>query len=328
MRRRLATALAAVGLVACATEQATLTPPEAQPEPAWDEPLRALEPIAPGVPARIALGERLFSDRTLSSNGSVSCADCHPLARAGTDGLAHSRTAGGRDTALNTPTILNLAYVFRYNWTGAYERLEDEFDAPVQRTMGTNWTHISEALRAEADVKAGFEAAYPSGITTENVKDALASYIKTLVTPDSRFDAFLRGDADALSVEERRGYGLFKSVGCVGCHQGAAVGGNLFQRFGVMEDYFKERGRTPTPAEQGRYQVTNDPMDRFVFRVPSLRNVAKTAPYFHDGSADTLEDAVAIMGRVQLGLNLEPGQISDIASFLRTLTGQLRGKAL
>lgn len=327
MLGRVAAAVAAAALVACAPELAAETAPDA-PAGSWEEPLHALEPIAPGVPARIALGERLFSDRSLSSDGSVSCADCHPLDRAGTDGLAHSRAAGGRETPLNTPTIFNLAYVFRYNWTGAYERLEDEFDAPVQKAMGTTWARVTDTLRARAETKAAFEAAYPGGVTTENVRDALASYVKTLTTPDSRFDAFLRGDGDALSADERRGYGLFKSLGCVGCHQGAAVGGNLFQRFGVMQDYFAERGTPPAPAEQGRFSVTKDPLDRFVFRVPSLRNVARTAPYFHDGSTATLEAAIGVMGRVQLGLNLGPAQVSDIASFLRTLTGQFKGRAL
>jgi cytochrome c peroxidase len=256
----------------------------------------------------------------------VSCADCHPLDRGGVDGRAHSRAAGGRETPLNTPTVLNLAYVFRYNWTGAFERLEDEFDAPVKKAMGTDFAHIESTLRASPTMRSDFATTYPDGVTTANVRDALARYIESLVTPDARLDAFLRGDADALSTAERHGYELFQGIGCVGCHQGAAVGGNLFQRFGVMEDYFKERGRAPQEAEQGRFNVTKDPLDRFVFRVPSLRNVALTAPYFHDGSAETLEDAATIMAKVQLGLTLPSDQAADIAAFLRTLTGQRDGR--
>jgi cytochrome c peroxidase len=207
--------------------------------------------------------------------------------------------------------------------------LADEFDAAVNRTMGMTWVKVEEKLRADPKMQADFAAAYPDGaLTVVNAKDALASYVKTLITPNARFDEYLRGDTDALSEEERHGYELFKELGCASCHQGANVGGNLFQRMGVMRDYFRERGGPLADAELGRFNVTHDPIDRHVFRVPSLRNVAVTPPYFHDGSAATLEQAVATMGRVQLGRALEPAQVALVCAFLRTLTGEHRGRPL
>ncbi|HEY3235321.1 MAG TPA: cytochrome c peroxidase [Polyangiaceae bacterium] len=323
-----ALSIAFANILACGLE----TPPDplrATERAELDEPLQPL-PAGPTVdPARAKLGEILFADASLSSDGTVSCLTCHPLDRAGTDGLAHSRGARGKDTALNTPSIFNLPFAFRYNWSGAYLTLEDEFDAPVQKTFSTTWREIEKKVQANPELSRAFAAAYPDGPTIRTIKDALARYIETLTTPGSRFDAFLNGDADALSRDERRGYALFKELGCSSCHQGAAVGAGSFQRFGVMRDYFAERGGPPpASAELGRFNTTGNPSDRFVFRVPSLRNVARTAPYFHDGSAPTLEQAVTTMARVQLGEHLSPDQVSLIVGFLRTLTGTFRGSPL
>jgi cytochrome c peroxidase len=319
--------LAVTALVAACDESAPIPAPSATPPAdgvAPNEPLQPLPPPRVVDPRRAALGRALFADATLSSDGAVSCATCHPLDRAGTDGLSHSRGAGGKETALNTPTIYNVTYDFAFNWNGAYATLEDEFDAPVTKTMGTTWDAIDAKLRANAATEAAFREAYPDGVTTANVKDALARYVDTLTTPNARFDQFLRGDADALSADERRGYETFKELGCASCHQGANVGGNVFQRVGVMRDYFRDRGGgPPTPPEMGRYNVTGDAADRHVFRVPSLRNVALTPPYFHDGSAPTLDQAVARMGRVQLGRALTAEQVASVVAFLRTLNGEM-----
>jgi cytochrome c peroxidase len=302
--------------------------PSASP-PAIEQPLQPLPPPPGERRPWAALGAKLFADPTLSADGAVSCVVCHPLDRAGADGLAHSRGAKGKETALNTPTIYNASYNFRFNWNGAFATLEDEFDAPVTKTLGTTWDAIVDKLRKNPAMAGPFAAAYSDGVTAANVKDAFARYIDTLVTPNSRFDQFLRGDADALSSDERRGYETFKDLGCVSCHQGVNIGGNLFQRFGVMRDYFKERtengGPAPTPAEMGRFDITKAPADRHVFRVPSLRNVALTPPYFHDGSAATLEQAVTVMGRVQLGRSLTGEQVGSIVAFLKTLSGQMTG---
>jgi cytochrome c peroxidase len=307
-------------------------PSSSREAPAAFDPALGQLPPAPRVdPLRAALGAKLYADPGISADGTVSCATCHPLDRGGADGLSHSRGARGHATALNTPTIYNATYNFRFGWSGAYSTLENMLDVPVTKTMETTWEAIAEKVHHDRAMVEGF-AAYPDGITAANVRDAIARYVDTLVTPDARFDQYLRGDPDALNAEERRGYETFKDLGCSSCHQGANVGGNLFQRFGVMEDYFSERSKNGGPllsaADMGRYDTTKNPADRHVFRVPSLRNVALTAPYFHDGSEPTLEQAVTTMGRVQLGRTLTVEQVSAVVAFLGTLTGSMGGASL
>lgn len=326
MRLELCAFLACALAVACDADPSTLAPatPEA-PLPASHEPLSPL-PAAPVVdPRRAALGMRLFDTASLSSDGAVSCATCHPLDRGGADGFVHSRGANGHLTTLNTPTIYNVSFNFRFNWNGAHTQLEDALDAPIALTLGTTWSAIEDKLRADPEWRTAFEAAYVDGVTTANIKDTLSRYIDTLVTPGARLDQFLRGDTGALTSEERRGYEAFKELGCSTCHQGANVGGNMFQRLGVMHDYFQarvEHGGPPlTAADLGRYATTQQHADRHVFRVPSLRNVALTPPYFHDGSEPTLELAVAEMGYVQLGKRLSDEEVTLLVSFLKTLTG-------
>jgi cytochrome c peroxidase len=316
----------ALATAACdAAAPAALAPAAEAPVPAHDEPLQPL-PAAPHVdPQRAELGMRLFSTANLSSDGSVSCSTCHPIERGGADGFVHSRGANGYETVLNTPTIYNVSFNFRFNWNGAYTRLEDALDAPIALTLGTSWSAIEDQLRAQPAWLTAFELAYRDGVTTANIKDALSRYIDTLTTPDARLDQFLRGDTDALTNDERRGYETFKALGCATCHQGANVGGNMFQRLGVMHDYFQARvaqgGPAPTDKDLGRYETTREHADRHVFRVPSLRNVALTPPYFHDGSEPTLELAVAEMGYVQLGQRLSQEQVTLLVAFLKTLTG-------
>jgi len=323
--------LAAVSACALASSGCDAEPPAALPAaaevppPAPDEPLLPLPPAPLVDPRRSAVGMRLFDAATLSSDGSVSCATCHPIDRAGADGFVHSRGANGSETALNTPTIYNVSFNFRFNWNGAYDKLEDALDAPIALTLGTTWSAIEDKLRSEPEWRTAFELAYPDGVTTANIKDALSRYIDTLITPDARFDQFLRGDIDALTNDERRGYDMFKALGCSTCHQGANVGGNMFQRLGVMHDYFQARlehgGPAPSAADLGRYETTKQHSDRHVFRVPSLRNVALTPPYFHDGSVPTLELAVIDMAYVQLGTRLESEEVELLVGFLKTLTG-------
>jgi len=288
-------------------------------------PLQPLPAAIQVDPARAAIGGRLFSDPNLSDDATVSCATCHPLDRGGADGLMHSRGANGREMAVNTPTVYNVSFNFRFNWDGSYSSLEDEFDAPVAQTLGTTWAAIEAKLRADAVLNGLFLSAYRDGVTTSNVKDALARYIDTLITPNSRLDQYLRGDTDALSFDEQRGLEMFVALGCASCHQGANVGGNLFQRLGVMHDYFDARVQRGGPAvgtaDLGRFQTTRRAEDRHVFRVPSLRNVSLTSPYFHDGSIATLELAVATMGYVQLGRELTSEQVALVVAFLKTLTG-------
>jgi cytochrome c peroxidase len=271
-----------------------------------DEPLQPLPPPPALDPARVALGARLFADRRLSRDGTVACASCHPLDRAGTDGAAHSITALGGLTAMNTPTVFNAAYSFRYNWTGAFDTLEAELDAPLAKAMKSDWPTVTATVRGDAAYRRAFAAAFADGVTADNVKAALVAFERSLTTPGAPFDRFLRGDAAAVDDDVKEGYRLFKDYGCSSCHQGVNVGGNMFQRFGL-------------------FGGARDPR---LFRVPSLRNVARTAPYFHDGSAATLEEAIAVMAQAQLGRRLPGRALARIAAFLESLDGDYRGQPL
>lgn len=292
------------------------------------EPISPLPP-APALPAdKIALGERLFMDPRLSRDNSLACAGCHDLAKGGTDRRRYSVGVGGAIGSINAPTVFNSGFNFVQFWDGRAASLETQAAGPIHNPveMDSTWDQVLAKLRADHTYHQAFERVYADGLTAANVVDAIATFERSLVTPDSPFDRYLRGDADALTADEREGYRRFKEFGCASCHQGVHVGGNMYQRFGVMEDYFA--GRPDTPGDLGRYNVTGRDEDRHVFKVPSLRNVALTPPYFHDGSAATLEEAVAVMGRVQLGRDLGAEDKRLIVAFLRTLTGQWRGKPL
>lgn len=277
---------------------------------------------------KVALGERLFNDKRLSHDNSISCASCHDLKRAGMDGVSHSVGINGQINPINTPTVFNSVFNFRQFWNGRAANLKDQVEIAIlsHKDMGSTWEEVLSKLRAEASYTDDFIKSY-GGLSAESVKDAIATFQSSLVTPNSRFDRFLRGDAGALSVEEKQGYNLFKSYGCSSCHQGMNVGGNMFQKFGVMGDYFSARGN-PTDIDLGRYAVTKDQNDMHVFKVPSLRNVMLTAPYFHDGSAPNLYVAVKIMGKYQLGIDLPHEDTSKIIMFLNTLTGEYQGNPL
>jgi cytochrome c peroxidase len=186
---------------------------------------------------------------------------------------------------------------------------------------------VVEVLSADPKYRRAFADAYPDGVTVNTVQNALASYERTLLSSNSRFDQYLLGDTDILTTEEKYGYQRFKDYGCIACHQGVNIGGNMFQKLGVMGDYFKDRGN-PVESDLGRYLVTQDDEDRNVFKVPSLRNVAVTAPYFHDGSASTLEEAVDVMFKYQLGRIPSAEDKTLIVQFLKTLTGEWEGKPL
>lgn len=291
------------------------------------------EPIQP-IPLAIALdenkvslGKQLFADVLLSENNRIACISCHRFDRGGADGRSHSIGANGALVEVNTPTVFNVGFNFWLNWNGEFENLTDQLNALLlnPNRMGIEWSALIRKLQQVPEYVRVFNKIYGDGLTKANVQDAIATYEQSLYTPNSRFDRFLRGDKQALTPAEYTGYQLFKAYGCISCHQGMNVGGNMLQRFGVLGDYFSERGNI-TPADLGRFNVTEDPADRFVFRVPSLRNVVLTAPYFHDGTAKTLEEAIAVMAKYQLGRSLSSEQIDLIAQFLRTLTGEVQDK--
>jgi cytochrome c peroxidase len=291
------------------------------------EPIRTIRPPSGLDARRVALGRRLFSDRRLSSDGGVSCASCHDLARAGVDGRRVAVGVRGAQGLINTPTVWNADLNARMFWDGRADSLEDQIDGPIHsaREMASSWPHVLAALAGDPGYVSGFARAYPDGLNTRNVKDAIASFERTLVTTDSPFDRYLGGAADALSADELAGYALFKSYGCVSCHQGRNAGGNLFEPLGLFGDYFADRGGPVTEGDLGRYNVTRRPEDRFKFRVPPLRLVAETAPYFHDGQVATLGQAIQLMGKYQLGQDIPAADVERIARFLAALAGRRPG---
>lgn len=290
-----------------------------------NEPIKPLPPSLHQNPERAEIGRQLFHDPRLSANNRVSCASCHNLAKGGVaNGLPRGIGFKGKPTAVAVPTVLNAALNFKQFWNGRVDTLEEQINEVIQNPieMGSKWEDVIAKVSQDVRYKQAFATAYKDGVTKANIQNAIATFERTLLTPDSRFDKYLRGDTHAISEVEKTGYAKFKQYGCIACHQGMNVGGNMFQKFGVMADYFAKRGN-PTQADLGRYLVTKDDNDRHVFKVPSLRNVALTAPYFHDGSAKTLDDAVDIMFRYQLGRVASHEDKDAIIKFLHTLTGQL-----
>ncbi|MDR0233353.1 MAG: cytochrome-c peroxidase [Zoogloeaceae bacterium] len=290
------------------------------------------EPILPistpvGLNAqKVALGQILFHDTRLSKDNTISCATCHDLSRGGVDNLPRSLGVGGAEGGINTPTVYNAVFNFRQFWDGRAATLEEQAAGPILNPveMASSWEHVIAVLEADPDINTRFHATYNGPATPDRVTDAIAEFERSLVTP-SRFDRWLNGDDNALSEQELEGYRLFKRHGCIACHQGKNAGGNIFQRFGVMLDYFADREATGTSL--GRFNVTGRESDKHVFKVPGLRNVALTAPYFHDALADNLHQAVGMMGLYQLGVTLPNEEVNLIVLFLKTLTGeQLSGE--
>jgi cytochrome c peroxidase len=294
-----------------------------------NEPISPIPAASGSDPGKLALGKQLFSDVRLSHDNKTACASCHQLDKAGDDGRARSIGSDGRLLEFNTTTIFNAALSFRLNWRGDFVSLENQNEAVLlsETLMNTNWEELLPELEADPRYQEGFTAIYGAGPERRSVLDALATFQRSLTTPDARFDRYLRGERDAITAEEEAGYQLFKVIGCVACHQGVNIGGNLFQRFGIFADPFAGQAAL-TNADLGRFAVTGVESDKHVFRVPSLRNVAATAPYFHDGRADSLREAVMIMARVQLGRELGDGDADRIVKFLETLTGEHRGQPL
>jgi cytochrome c peroxidase len=311
------------------SEPANLTMPKQLEISQTDEPIKPIPNAIAIDNNKVALGEKLFQDVRLSRNDRVSCLSCHSFNAGGADRRSHSIGINGTKSEVNTPTVFNVRFNFRFNWDGEFENLFAHLDALLTnpRTMDIQWQKTIQSLQKVPEYVRSFNQIYPDGLTQTNIKDAIVAYELSLYTPNARFDRFLGGDKQALTAAEKEGYQLFKAYGCISCHQGINVGGNMFQPFGVIRNYIAER-RKITKADLGRYNLTKNEADRYTFRVPSLRNVALTPPYFHDGSAKTLEQAIAIMTESQLGRPLSKEQINLIVQFLRTLTGEYQGKPL
>jgi cytochrome c peroxidase len=273
------------------------------------EPITPISAPRAQDPHRLLLGEKLFGDRRLSHGNTHSCLLCHDIGSNGASANVHD-TPVGQPTALNTPTVFNASLSFRLNWEGNMRSLEEGAERSLGNPaiMASSLDEVVGKLRADPEMVRQFREAYGQEPNPAAILNAIAIYERSLVTPGSRFDRWLAGEVEAITPEELSGYQLFISLGCITCHQGVNVGGNLYQRHGI----FHPLG-SPEPV---------------LVRVPSLRNVATTAPYFHDGSASTLSEAVKSMGIAQLDRVLTNQQISALVAFLNTLTGTYKGEAI
>ncbi|MCQ8127691.1 cytochrome c peroxidase [Methylomonas rivi] len=279
---------------------------------------------------KVSLGDKLFHDRLLSGDNSLNCASCHDLTRGGTDQAKVATGIRGQQGPINSPTVYNAMYNLAQFWDGRAKDLQEQAAGPVVNPveMGAHWDEVVEKLKQVTEYQEAFAKLYPTqGLNKTTVTDAIAVFEQSLVTGNSRFDQYLRGNASILTSDEIQGYELFKT-NCASCHAGPALGGLSYERMGVKRDYFKLRGGALTEADNGRFNVTKQEKDRHFFKVPVLRNIELTYPYFHDGSVASLADAIRIMGEVQLGKNFSNDEIVKMAAFLRTLTGEYKGKSL
>ena len=279
------------------------------------------EPITPLVNIitnnnKVTLGKELFFDTLLSIDNSISCASCHDLANGGDDGHRFAFGVKGQEGDINSPTVYNAVYNFRQFWDGRARDLEEQAVGPVENPieMGHKFSNLVKILN-RTPYKQKFEEIYADGITKQNIANAIAEFEKTLITLNAPFDKYLKGDKNAINQDAKDGYNLFKQKGCIACHHGINVGGNLYNKFGVMKIIDSKR--------LGRFEVTKKQRDKLYFKVPTLRNIEKTAPYLHDGRYDKLEDTVKFMARYQLGRILSEKEIKNIVSFLKSLSGEI-----
>ncbi|MEO1830638.1 MAG: cytochrome-c peroxidase [Pseudomonas sp.] len=290
-----------------------------------NEPIQPILPAQITDPAKVELGKQLFFDPRLSRSGFISCNSCHNLSMGGSDNLQTSIGHNWQQGPINSPTVLNSSLNVAQFWDGRAADLKEQAAGPIANPGEMAFTHTLavDTLRSIPQYSEAFARVYGvQQITIDEVTDAIAEFEETLVTPFSRFDRWLLGDTQAMTEDELRGYQLFKDTGCVACHNGPAAGGNSFQKMGLVSAY-----ETANPAE-GVAGLTGQDADRFKFKVPTLRNVELTYPYFHDGAYWTLEEAVDVMARLQLGRQLGDEDIASITAFLKTLTGQQPSFAL
>ena len=289
------------------------------------EPIQPVKPATVTNPAMVELGKKLYFDPRLSRSGAISCNSCHNLSMGGSDNLKSSIGDKWQKGPINSPTVLNAAMNVAQFWDGRAQSLKEQAGGPIGNPKEMAFTHdlAVQVIASIPQYVQEFERVFGSaGVDIDRVTTAIAAFEETLVTPNARFDKWLAGDERALAADELAGYRLFRSSGCVACHNGPAVGGKSFQKMGLVERY-----STDNPA-QGRAAVTHDDADRFKFKVPTLRNVELTYPYFHDGAAETLPQAVETMGRVQLGKRFTAAENARIVAFLKTLTGDQPSFAL
>lgn len=294
-----------------------------------NEPVQPLTTASVESPQVVALGERLFNDPIMSRNKDVACATCHILALGGDDDRALSVGTDGGRSEFNSPTVFNVGLNFRQFWDGRAASLEEQVDFPLTHPneMATNWEELLSRLRKHPDYPALFKEAFGEEISPQRVRTSLAEFQRTLVTTDAPFDRWLKGDESAVSELAKHGYQRFKELGCASCHQGQGVGGNMYAPLGVIVEGMCAE-EAVREADLGRFRITGDEQDRCLFKVPSLRNVAVTGPYFHDGSVRSLEAAILLMGHYQLGRRISAEDTEALVAFLKSLTGNWRGQSL
>ena len=301
------------------------------PEDKAAEPVRPIDLTAEVDQEKVALGFALFHDTRLSVDNTVSCASCHDLSTAGVDNHQYSHGVDDQVGGVNAPTVYNAVYNFVQFWDGRAKTLADQAAGPPLNPIemaSTSFDEIIAKLQADKPFAKAFTAVYPDGLTEANITDAIEEFERTLITPNSRFDKWLRGDNEAITADELAGYELFKKYDCATCHVGPNLGGQSYELMGLRRHYFADRGLELTVEDNGRFKETQLERDRHRFKVPGLRNVEHTWPYYHDGTRETIEDAVRDMGTYQSGVGLTSLEVDQITSFLKTLTGEYQGKLL
>ena len=293
-----------------------------------NEPVRPIDMSLEYDPAKAALGFALFHDPRLSVDNTVSCASCHALETAGVDNHQYSHGVDDQLGGVNAPTVFNAVYNFVQFWDGRAQTLAAQAAGPPLNPVemaSESFDQIIAKLESDKDFARAFVKVYPDGITEANITDAIEQFERTLITPDSAFDKWLRGDDSAITAQELEGYELFKKYDCATCHAGPNLGGLSYELMGLRRHYFAERGLELTHEDNGRFKETGLERDRHRFKVPGLRNVEHTWPYYHDGTRETLEEAVRDMGLYQSGVELTEAEVAAITAFLNTLTGEYNG---
>ena len=296
------------------------------------EPLRPIAESLPADAAKVALGMALYHDTRLSVDNTVSCASCHGLGTAGVDNKQYSEGVGGQFGGVNAPTVYNAVYNFVQFWDGRAVTLADQAAGPPVNPVemaSPSFDMIVAKLKKDPKMVRAFRECYPEeGITQATITDAIEVFESTLLTPNSPFDKYLYGDEDAISAEAKQGYELFKKYNCATCHVGPNLGGQSYELMGLRADYFADRGLPLTEEDNGRFKQTGIERDRHRFKVPGLRNVSLTWPYYHDGTRESLKEAVCGMGTYQSGVELSDAEEDLIVEFLNTLTGEYNGAPL
>ncbi len=300
-----------------------------------NEPIRPIPDSIAYNPEKAALGELLYHDTRLSADGTVSCATCHGLNTGGVDNKRYSEGIKGQLGGVNAPTVYNAAFNFVQFWDGRAATLAEQAGGPPLNPVEMGCSSFDEIVARLAKDNAfvtRFKAVYPQGLSQATITDAIAEFEKTLITPNSAFDRYLKGDKNAMTAEQIEGYALFKDYNCATCHAGVNMGGLTYELMGQRANYFEDRELTQksglTDGDNGRWAQTKVERDRYRFKTPTLRNVALTYPYYHDGSVTTLGEAITKMAKFQVGREISPEDCKKVESFLHALTGQYKGKAL